>query len=174
MKPQGENAMDRLLGELEDLLCRELDCYRDLLDIMLKEKQILTANRPEQLPDLLEEQKRVLMDTREIEPRRMAAMRRLGEALGIAHAPTLREITEHLDGDDRVRVEKMREALAHVVPRVDKVNRINVLLIRNSMSFISSTVRTILEESTPRPPTYAASGQTGPQGEVSAWTDRRA
>jgi flagellar biosynthesis/type III secretory pathway chaperone len=167
-------SLDRLLAELEDLLCRELDCYRDLLDIMLKEKQILSANRPESLPDVIEEQKRVLMDTREIEPRRMDAMRRLGAALGIAEPPTLRAITERLSGDDRVRVEKMREALAHVVPRVDKVNRINVLLIRNSMSFISSTVRTILEESTPRPPTYAASGQTSPQGEVSAWTDRRA
>lgn len=167
-------AKARALVELEVLLLKELDCYRDLLDIMLKEKHVLTANRPEALPDLLEAQKRVLHDARALEPRRIGAMKSLGECLGCENVPTLRELGERLDGDERIRVEKLRESLAHVVPRVDKVNRINVLLIRNNMSFIGNTVRTILEVSTPRAPTYAASGETRQEGEVSAWTDRRA
>ena len=59
-----------------------------------------------------------------------------------------------------------------VLPFLSRQNRINVLLIRNSMSFISATVRAILEESSPRAVTYAAGGQMTPPGQGPAWTDR--
>jgi len=166
-------SAERTLAVLEDVLLQELDRYRDLLDILLKENNILTSDRPETRPELIEAQKRVLLDARELEPRRVNAMSRMGVALGLARTPTLRELSQQLAGNDRARVEKLREAFAHVVPRVDRVNRINVLLIRNRMSFISSTVRAILEESIPHAPTHAPTAQATAQNDPSSWTDRR-
>jgi len=172
---QGAPASEPDLARLEDLLWRELDGYRDLVDIMLREKEVLTANQPDELPPLLEEQKRVLHDVKSLEPERAAALARVSTAVGAPAPLTLTELADRLDGESRSRVTKLRDALAHVVPRVDQVNRINVLLIRNSMSFISTTVRAILEEGTPRPTTYGRSGSLQANGAPpSSWTDRRA
>ncbi len=161
------------LARLEDLLCRELDCYRDLLDIMLQEKEVLSANRNEALPDLLEEQKRILFAAKALEPQRIDAMRESATRLGLEAGATLRQIAERIDGAPRDRIRRLRDTLAHVVERVDQVNRINVLLIRNNLDFISATVRAILEESSPQP-TYAPPGKSAASGEVASWTDRRA
>ncbi len=160
------------LARLEDLLCRELDCYRDLLDVMLKEKEVLSTNRNEELGELLEEQKRVLFSAKSIEPRRREAMAALVGELSLEHGSTLHQIAGSLDGAARERVLKLRGSLTHIVERVDQVNRINVMLIRNNLDFIGTTVRAILEESTPQS-TYAPTGKSA-QREVLSWTDRHA
>jgi hypothetical protein len=101
-------------------------------------------------------------------------LRRVAEQLGVPGPITLQTIAENLTGDARARGEKLRAALVHVVPRVDQINRINVLLIRNSMTFISTTVRAILEEGPARVGTYLPTGETAATGTPTSWTDRRA
>lgn len=163
------------LARLEDLLWRELDEYRCLTDILLREKEILTRNAPEELPELLEEQKRVLHEVRTIETSRTAALRQVANEVGFTGDPNLTRLCEALDGDARRRMQKLRDALAHVVPRVDQVNRINVLLIRNSMSFISTTVKAILDEDPEnKNTTYSPRGHVPTNDERPSWTDRRA
>ena len=150
------------------------DKVRELCDVLTHEKELLTANRPEALPDVLEQQKRILHDAKRLEPERMGALRDVSAWLGSTSTLTLTELAAALEGDARTRIEKLRSALSHVVPRVDQINRINVMLIRNSMSFISTTVRAILEEGPERGVTYAASGQAAETTSRTSWTDRHA
>jgi len=143
------------LANLEAVLWRELDRYRCLCDLLLREKEILTQNRPEELPELLEQQKEILLEARALEPERASALSRVARDLGAPEPFTLPALSALLTGDERARIEKLRAALVHVVPRVDEINRTNVLLIRNSMSFISTTVRAILEENPARTSAYS-------------------
>jgi flagellar biosynthesis/type III secretory pathway chaperone len=168
----GSGSLPQRLAVLEDLLCRELDCYRDLLDIMLREKELLTRNRSGELGALVEEQKEVVHAAKSVEPERVQALRACSRELGLREEATLREIAAKLEGSDRRRIERLRETLKHAVDRVDAVNRINMILIQNSLSFIGQTVRAILEESAP-PATYAAGGQRVTGSETPAWTDHR-
>lgn len=168
-------ALSPTLSRLEDLLWRELDEYRRLTDVLLREKEILTRNAPEDLPELLDEQKRVLHEIRSVEEIRTAALRRAAEENGVTGDPNLTRLCESLDGEARTRMQKLRDALAHVVPRVDQVNRINVMLIRNSMSFISTTVKTILDEDPKNAnTTYSPRGHVASAEKRPSWTDRRA
>jgi hypothetical protein len=161
------------LAKLENQLLEELDRYRDLLDVLLEQKALLTAHRVEELPVLLERQQFAVEAAKVLEPDRMQQLRTVAGLLGVEGSPTLRAVIDKLDGPERGRMTKIRESLLHVVPRVDQVNRINSLLIRNSMSFISATVRAILEESAPLPPTYERQGRVADPDRQPSITDRR-
>ena len=162
------------VAKLENQLLEELDRYRDLRDVLLEQKALLTAHRVEELPLLLERQQQAVDAAKACEPDRMEQLREVAGQLGVEGTPTLRSVIDKLDGDDAGRLTKIRESLLHVVPRVDQVNRINSLLIRNSMSFISATVRAILEESAPLPPTYERQGRVSDPDRRPSITDRRA
>lgn len=162
------------LALFEDVLCRELDHYRDLLDLMLKEKDLLVSNQPEELAAVLELQHQAMERAREMEAARMEALGRLATRLGVTEPVTLRALESALTGDPRARVARLREALTHVIPRVDQVNRINVMLIRNSLSYIATTMHAILDESGSRSATYAPGGAVRPRQVGPGWMDRKA
>ncbi len=151
--PDGRDATpppSETLARLEDLLWRELDHYRELCDVLAHETGMLEADRPEALPPLFEEETRILEDARDLAPQRTQALTEVSAALGAARALTLVEVAERLEGDERVRLEKLRTALAHIVARVDRINRTNLLLIRNRMSLVPASMHAILEEAPSR------------------------
>lgn len=159
----------RLLAVLEN----ELNEYRTILDLTVKERTFIIRNEIEALEDSTLEKEKCIRKSLSHEGERRLAVEELKRKLRIkGEEPTLSTIGEYLDGNDASALGALQQSLLKTIESLDRVNRENARLLVRSISFVGDNIR-LLAESGAANPTYKNGGAVEENREHLTLLDRK-
>lgn len=150
-----ESLAEQLIGSLDDLV----KVYRNLLEVVRKEKEILTEG---QLDDLIENNKvkdAMLVRIRTLENQRTRLARDLTLIVGGDHdQPRLLDLANRCSEKHNERLRNLHAVLELLVRRVAELNKQNEHLVQAALDHISGAIDSIRDGLKPKP-VYARQGQ---------------
>jgi flagellar biosynthesis/type III secretory pathway chaperone len=155
-------GVDGLYHELVECLDGLIKIYRNLLDVVRREKEILVASRLDELNDNNKAKDAMLVRVRSLENTRMKCARDLAQAVGSdVEQPRLLEIATRVEHEKAQRLRNLHSALELLVKRVAEVNKQNEELVQAALNNITGAMDAIRDGLKPKP-TYARQGSMAP------------
>lgn len=156
----GENTslqenVNHLLSVLED----QIKVYRQLLEIVRREKEILVSANLDELNENNRSKEAMLIKIRSLESARLKTASETHRALGLpGDEPRLLEIARNLDEENAEKLRTIHNVLELLLRRVQEYNRQNEVLVQSALTNITGAMNAIkgtLEEK----PTYQKKGE---------------
>ena len=143
------------LDEFIDILNSELDLLSRLHAVLAEQQDALVAGRIDDLSAGVEQQIGIVSEMAQLEERREAVMVGLAQTGG--DGPELETILGVASQDQATRINSVVERLKDALESLGTVNKRNAMLIRQSMSYIDSTVKLLATGGAPAE-TYTPEG----------------
>ncbi len=169
-KVQLESSYKELSGTLDDLV----KIYRSLLDVVRREKEILTDSRLDELNENNKSKDALLVRIRTLENSRMKSAREMAQILGgDVDQPRLLELAAKMPGERGDRLRNLHSVLELLVRRVAEVNKQNEELVQSALRHITGAMEAVKEGLAPKS-TYEKHGSVTGRVEGGALVNREA
>jgi antitoxin component of RelBE/YafQ-DinJ toxin-antitoxin module len=123
--------------------------YKEALEWMRREQQLLISGGADTLPEILEQKERVLRDISEAEAIRHGHAQSLFEEHGLAPDSVLSELLEALAPEERIPLEESCTRLGETLREIALVNTVNHDLTYQALNLIQMTFAQLVQESQP-------------------------
>lgn len=156
-----DRAYQKLIANLEDLT----KLYRQLLDIVRKEKEILLAANLDELNANNQGKEALLMKLRMVDVLRVKHAEELAAMVGAdKQNPRLLEIAQKMGGPEGDRLRSLHSALEMVIQRMMEINRENEEYARSALDTLQGALGEIKDTLGGNKKIYAKKGtyQPGP------------
>jgi flagellar biosynthesis/type III secretory pathway chaperone len=151
-------SVDSLYNELVECLDGLIKVYRNLLDVVRREKEILVASKLDELNENNKTKDAMLIRIRSLENARMKCARDLAQAVGgDIEQPRLLDIATRVNHEKAQRLRNLHSALELLVKRVAEVNKQNEELVQAALKNITGAMDAIRDGLQPKA-TYARQG----------------
>jgi len=152
--------MSRLVEKLLVNLDGQIDLYRRGLGVLQKKQRSLVTNDISALEESVAEEQEFVLAAEQIEQARQAIVRLLAEEYQSKDYDFFAEdAAPALSGESGLELCSRKDELLSLAEEVRHVNRINSMLTRSSLEFVSSVMQTVFPNSTSAS-AYSASGLT--------------
>jgi hypothetical protein len=149
---------DELYRELNESLEGLVKHYRQLLELVRKEKDILVGAKLDELNDNNKAKDGMLVRIRSLENTRMKVARELAQKIGVdVEAPRLLDMATRFDGERSDKLRTLHATLDLLVKRVSDVNKQNEELVQAALNNITGAMEAI-RDTLQEKPTYAKQG----------------
>ncbi|WP_079527221.1 flagellar protein FlgN [Halobacillus hunanensis] len=143
------------MGRLQQL-------HESLLALSTRKTEILKSNDTEALQDILVQERKHVQGINTVEKQRMARAAAWAESAGFAgEAPTVSEMLEAVEGQERVRLKEAYDAFILVLADLKQQEVLNAELTKQSLQFITMSLDMLQPSLTNM--NYGTSSQGGEQ-----------
>lgn len=143
---------------LTECLDNLVKVYRSLLEIVRREKDILTSSKLDELTENNKAKDAMLVRIRSLENSRMKLARDLATHVGSdPEAPRLLDIATRIEHVSADKLRSLHSVLDLLVRRVSEVNKQNEELVQSALSNITGAMEAIRDTLTDKP-TYGQKG----------------
>lgn len=146
--------MDKLVKNLQNNLSEQLKYYKYMDRLSLEKKDVIIKGDTETLSEIDRNIEAVACQIIEIEQERLKLLK--GH---ITRESKLTDFIKKLDPESAKMLNNIREELILVVRNIQKVNNVNIYLIKNSIKWIEHSVATIANVIAPESASYNATGR---------------
>ena len=134
--------MDALIVRLIEVTQKEVVTFQRLLEALEREQQALMHQNTDALATAVREQQGLTEAAAGLEKDRVEIVDRLAVALQEDRdALTLKRLVERIQGPQAEQLGEIRGALIDLQIKIQKVNRQNTLLIKQSMKYVDKTLQ---------------------------------
>jgi hypothetical protein len=155
-------GVNGLYNELVECLDGLVKVYRNVLEVVRREKDILVASKLDELNENNKAKDAMLVRVRSLENTRMRCARDLAQAVGAdVEQPRLLDIATRMEHDRAQRLRTLHSTLELLVRRVSEVNKQNEELVQAALNNITGAIDSIRDGLKPKP-TYARQGALAP------------
>lgn len=131
-------------------LARQSQCYRDLLNLARKKKDILVAGQVQELDKLLAAEHALILRAGRLEEERLSLVKDLAAQRELdAGEITLGHLIEGLEEPEQSRARELAGELRELLAELQAENRLNQQLIRQSLDFIEFSLGLFSAKSAP-------------------------
>lgn len=149
-------AYEKMISNLDDMLKN----YRQLLDIVRKEKDLLITSNIEQLNDNNNAKEQVIIKIKALDAVRMTYAAELAHLVGADTAqPRLLEIAQKIGGAEAEKLRTMHAALEMVIKRLSEINKTNVVYAESALQTVNSALENFKDTLLGQPKTYQQKGK---------------
>jgi flagellar biosynthesis/type III secretory pathway chaperone len=151
--------VEELIAELMDVVQQEVRVCQQILESVEQEQDALVHHDIDPIRSAVQAQNQLTARAAALEKIRMGIVARLsGQLEEDPSALTLKRLIARVGGPEAERLRGMREALIDAHERIQRANRHNALLIRQSMKYVDRTLN-ILSGDDASVGVYAGSGK---------------
>jgi len=151
--------VEELIAELMEVVQQEVRVFQQVLASVECEQDALVHHDIEPIQSAVQAQNGLTARAAALEKIRMSIVARMSGLLEEdPSALTLKRLVARVGGPEAERLREMREALIDAHERIQKANRHNALLIRQSMKYVDRTLN-ILSGDSALTGVYAGSGK---------------
>ena len=130
-------AYDKLLANLEDMLKQ----YRQLLDLVRKEKDLLITSNIEQLNENNTQKELAITKIKALDALRMNYASELAHAVQADSVqPRLLEIAQKMGGPEAERLRTLQAALEMVIKRLSEINKNNTVYAESALKTVGTAL----------------------------------
>lgn len=130
-------AYEKMISNLDDMLKN----YRQLLDIVRKEKDLLITSNIDQLNENNNTKEQVIIKIKALDAVRMTYASELAHLVGADTAqPRLLEIAQKIGGAEAEKLRTMHAALEMVIKRLSEINKTNVVYAESALQTVNSAL----------------------------------
>ncbi len=153
--------MDGLVLQLTDVIRHEVSTFEALLDALSAQQEALVTHDLTAIEASVSRQREAAERAGQLEAVRTALVKKISRAMAEDPASlTLRRLIARLEGPEADRLREMRESLVGLHEKIQRANRHNALLIRQSMRYVDRSLEA-LTGSGPSTGVYGKSGTVG-------------
>ena len=135
-------GFETLKQDLIAILDEEADVFRRMLDLLKEQQRALVQDNVAAIQANVERQRKTSEEVGLIEGRRIQATRGIAQRFGLGEeALTISRICEFYEGEDRDRVQALRETLLDLHAEIRQTNRNNALLVRQAVRYVDRTLQ---------------------------------
>lgn len=147
-----------LYNGLTECLDNLVKVYRSLLEVVRREKEILTSSKLDELTENNKAKDAMLVRIRSLENSRLKLARELAGAVGAdTESPRLLEIATRIESVSADKLRNLHSVLDLLVRRVSEVNKQNEELVQSALSNITGAMEAIRDTLEVKP-TYGQKG----------------
>lgn len=128
--------MRELELKLKSTINRELELYRDVLELAKRKTEILKASSVAELELLTLEERACVEEINKIEMEREKTVRGLADSLGVNERLDLSAMSKHFSEEGRAEFETLKNEFADIIESLKSVNKLNETLIKDSLEYI--------------------------------------
>lgn len=130
-------AYEKMISNLDEMLKN----YRQLLDIVRKEKDLLIVSNIDQLNENNNTKEQVIIKIKALDAVRMTYATELAHLVGADTAqPRLLEIAQKIGGAEAEKLRTMHSALEIVIKRLSEINKNNVVYAESALQTVNSAL----------------------------------
>ena len=148
----------KMYKELIQSLDQLVTVYRHLLDIVRKENEVLIKANMAEIPNINQAKEKLVTKVRELDRKWQGSASKIARQLNLENMqPTLLELSVHVAGEQKIKLEQLHSVLNMLVTRLQELNKKNEVLVHSVLSHITGamdSITTTLNEN----PTYKNSG----------------
>jgi len=159
-----EQRVQLYYDKLSETLDEMTKIYRQLLELVRKEKSILIQVNLSEIENLTVQKEEMIQKLKIAEMLREKYAQNLGVELGLSStAPRLSELAQRLPGEAADRLRQVQSALEMVITRIQELNRENENYVQSALKTLNGALGNIKETLSGKA-TYERKGQykTGP------------
>lgn len=146
---------NKLVSTLED----QIKVYRNLLEVVRREKEILVSANLDDLNENNKSKEAMLLKVRGLETVRMRCASELSSELGLSpEQPRLLEMAIHLPEAMGERLRNLHSVLDLLLKRVQEYNKQNEVLVQSALNNITGAMKAIRDTLQDKP-TYQRKGE---------------
>lgn len=145
------------MDELLEILGKELDVYKKILEVSNNKTKLLKENKVKELEATTKEEEALVRDVVEMEKSRIEIVKSICRQYGKPEKSLkIEEICEFVD-DSKDELLNFKKEITEVLEELKKVNKVNSVLINSSLDYINFAVNMLTETS--KNTVYQAGGQ---------------
>lgn len=130
-------AYEKMIANLDDML----KYYRQLLDLVRKEKDLLITSNIDHLNENNNTKEQVIIKIKALDATRMTYAIELADAVGADSAqPRLLEIAQKMGGAEGEKLRTMHAALEMVIKRLSEINKNNVVFAETALQTVNAAL----------------------------------
>ncbi|MDI9567671.1 MAG: flagellar export chaperone FlgN [Bacillota bacterium] len=115
----------------------QVQCYRDLLQLARRKKDILVAGKVQELDKLLGVEQALLLRARQLEEERLSLLEGVGAELNMEPGELTREhLFSRQSAGEREEFARLEEDLREILAQLQEENQLNQQLIQQALDFI--------------------------------------
>jgi len=126
--------LTHLYDQLDEILQREYDLCVEMIELLKREKDVITRLNANELEQLLREKEMLTFKIKRCDEQRD----RLLAEMGLEHK-TLKEVALMAEGERRDKMLALSEEFTRVIQTIRDLNRINSMLIAKSLHYIKTS-----------------------------------
>lgn len=148
-------AYEKMIANLDDMLKN----YRQLLDLVRKEKDLLITSNLEMLNENNNLKEQTIIKIKALDATRMTYASELAHFVQADTAqPRLLEIAQKMGGTEGEKLRTMHSALEMVIKRLSEINKGNVIFAESALKTVNSALENFKDALTPQK-TYQKKGK---------------
>ena len=148
-------AYEKMISNLDEMLKN----YRQLLDIVRKEKDLLITSNIDQLNENNNTKEQVIIKIKALDAVRMTYASELAHLVGADTVqPRLLEIAQKIGGQEADKLRTMHSALEMVIKRLSEINKNNVVYAESALQTVNSALENFKDALMPQK-TYQNKGK---------------
>ena len=129
------------LNKLLEILDNQAKIYHDLLDISKNKTDIIVEGKVQGLEKLTKVEQTLILKMSDLENQLEKNVKPLVEELEIKEENvTISILLNYLQGENKKRLEELRENIFSVINEFEHVNKLNSKLIQNSLEYINFSI----------------------------------
>lgn len=141
-----EGTLDRLYSKLENNLEEITKFYRQMLDLLRKEKEFLIKADIEKIEESNKQKEMVLSRLKSLDSLRVKYASDVAEQLGLDPAqPRLLEIARKIGGARGDKLRSIHAALEILIRKIPELNRENEQYVNSALSHINGAIENVKE-----------------------------
>ena len=115
----------------------QVQCYRDLLQLARRKKDILVAGKVQELDKLLGVEQALLLRARQLEEERLSLLEGVGAELNMDPGELTREhLFSRFTAAEKEEAERQEQELREILKQLQEENQLNQQLIQQALDFI--------------------------------------
>lgn len=136
--------VDKEVNAIIDILKKEHDCYKDMLELSKSKKKVIIEGKVAELDKMVKLEQNMIVTIGQLERNREEAAARLGNVLGISSAQlTISEMMKVLQPELKAGLEDVQEKLRKTLSELKDVNDVNGQLLEQSLEYIDYSINLI-------------------------------
>jgi len=161
-----------MINKLIQLIGREAALFESFLELLEEQKRMLVDNDAEGLRRVTEVQREKLVESQLLDKERQALIEEIGRTHDVDDDLTVSRLLEFTDRDQADRLQRLKELILDLNDRITRARNTNVMLLNQSREFIARTM-TMLSKINHPENTYARNGAASTDASA-VIVDRRA
>jgi flagellar biosynthesis/type III secretory pathway chaperone len=138
------NISDQYFRTLTDTLKKEINYYKDLLDISVAKRKIIVENKVSELDNMLKLEHNMIFDIGQLEKSREDIVKKICFSLGLnPEKVTLAELALHANDHDKKELAQLQRQLTEKLSGIKDTNDLNGELIKQSLEYIDYSINVI-------------------------------
>ncbi|MDL2273049.1 flagellar protein FlgN [Oscillospiraceae bacterium OttesenSCG-928-G22] len=136
-----EPMVNGLITKLVELLSRERDLYREILELSKKKQDVVASGNIEELDEVVKKEQLLLVRLGDLERKRKGAIEEIAAA--ISKAPddlVLSDLLPHCSAEQKAEIETVQSELQETLREQIELNEINHKLINSKLQYINFTI----------------------------------